>query len=103
VGRGGSECRQVAFIWHLTRDWRPGWGGELYWIPSDRYLAPGFNTLFLFTVGPDTRHFVTAVAPQATGKRLAVNGWWTGPGDPAPGQVTAPATDPAALPRLEVL
>lgn len=103
VGHGGPECRQVAFIWHLTRGWQPGWGGDLYWCPADRYLAPGFNTLILFAIGPHTRHFVTTVAPHATGKRLAVNGWWTGPGDPAAGQLAAPVRDPAAVPRLEVL
>jgi hypothetical protein len=103
VDLGGPECRQVAFIWHLTRGWQPGWGGDLYWCPADRYLAPSFNTLILFAIGRQTRHFVTTVAPHATGKRLAVNGWWTGPGDPTAGQPAAPVTDPAAMPRLEVL
>ena len=36
-------------------------------------------TVWLKT-GPETSHFVTQVSPYAQGKRLAVNGWWTGPG-----------------------
>jgi Rps23 Pro-64 3,4-dihydroxylase Tpa1-like proline 4-hydroxylase len=32
----------------------------------------------LFNVGPDTSHFVTTVSPYAQGKRLTINGWWTG-------------------------
>ena len=43
------------------------------------YLPPVFNTLLLFNVGPESNHFVTHVSPYAQGKRLAINGWWTGP------------------------
>jgi hypothetical protein len=83
--------RQVAFVWHLARDWRPEWGGALYWCPRDLYLPPAFNTLVLFNVAPDTSHFVTQVSPFAAGKRLAINGWWTGPG--STGQAVAAAPD----------
>jgi len=72
--------RQVAFVWHLAKDWRPEWGGALYWCPKATYLPPVFNTLLLFNVGCGTsHHFVTQVSPYAQGKRLAINGWWTGP------------------------
>lgn len=86
VGHDGA-VRQVAFIWHLARGWRPEWGGALYWCPRDLYLAPAFNTLVLFAVGPESYHFVTPVSPYATGKRLAINGWWTG----SPAAAAAPA------------
>jgi hypothetical protein len=80
VGASGPDTyRQVAVIWHLAKDWRPDWGGALFWCPKDLYLSPVFNTLLLFNVGPNTRHFVTQVSPYAQGKRLAINGWWTGP------------------------
>ncbi len=69
--------RSVAFIWHLSREWDPSWGGSLYWCPRNTHVAPQFNTLTLFNVSPSTWHFVCPVAPQARGKRLAVNGWWT--------------------------
>lgn len=78
VGAGTQDCRQVAMVWHLTRDWQPGWGGDFYWCQAGRYLSPSFNTLLLFTVNRESAHFVTTVSPHATGKRLAINGWWTG-------------------------
>ena len=80
VARSATANRQVAFVWHLAKDWRREWGGALYWCPESRYLPPRFNSLVLFNVGPDTSHFVTHVSPYAQGKRLTVNGWWTGPG-----------------------
>jgi len=83
-GSAGAK-RQVAFVWHLAKDWRSERGGALFWCPKSLYLPPLFNTLVLFNVGPDTHHFVTEVSPYAQGKRLAVKGWWTGQsptGDP---------------------
>lgn len=74
-----NALRQVAFIWHLTREWQPTWGGDLFWCPTNRYLTPSFNTLILFNVTPDSFHHVTQVSPYATSKRLAISGWWTGP------------------------
>ncbi len=77
---GANFNRQVAYVWHLAKDWRSEWGGALYWCPKASYLPPAFNTLWLFNVGPESAHFVTRVSPYAQGKRLAINGWWTGPG-----------------------
>jgi thioredoxin 1 len=76
---GANFNRQVAYVWHLAKDWRSEWGGALYWCPKASYLPPAFNTLWLFNVGPESNHFVTHVSPYAQGKRLAINGWWTGP------------------------
>jgi len=75
---GDSFNRQVAFVWHLAKDWRSEWGGALYWCARAYYVSPVFNTLLLFNVGPGSNHFVTHVSPYAQGKRLAINGWWTG-------------------------
>jgi len=74
-----SFNRQVAYVWHLAKDWQSDWGGALYWCSKGCYLPPAFNTLYLFNVGPESNHFVTRVSPYAQGKRLAINGWWTGP------------------------
>mmetsp|Transcript_39548 Transcript_39548/g.86800 ORF Transcript_39548/g.86800 Transcript_39548/m.86800 type:complete len:394 (-) Transcript_39548:83-1264(-) len=71
--------RSVAYIWHLSKDWRPEYGGGLYWAPeplANAYLHASFNTLVLFSVTPYSSHFVTTVSPRARGKRLAYNGWW---------------------------
>jgi len=76
---GDNSNRQLAYVWHLAKDWRSEWGGALYWCARAFYLPPVFNTLLLFNVGPSSNHFVTHVSPYAQGKRLAINGWWTGP------------------------
>jgi hypothetical protein len=59
VPASDTATRQVAFVWHLARDWRSEWGGALFWCPKSLYLPPVFNTLMLFNVGPNARHFVT--------------------------------------------
>jgi hypothetical protein len=79
VSYAADDNRQVAFIWHLAKEWRPEWGGALFWCPRGTYIPPRFNSLVLFNVAPDTWHLVTKVSPYAQGKRLAINGWWTGP------------------------
>jgi thioredoxin 1 len=58
---GANFNRQVAFVWHLAKDWRSEWGGALFWCPKGCYLPPVFNTLWLFNVGPESTHFVTHV------------------------------------------
>lgn len=68
--------RTVAYVWHLTRDWNPAWGGDFYWVPNRLSLPPSFNTLLLFVVSKKSDHFVTTVSPYAKGQRLAINGWW---------------------------
>jgi len=72
-----DEYRQVAFVWYLTKDWQPDWGGDFFWCPKSRYISPSFNTLLLFNVRNDSLHFVTHVSPHAQSKRLAISGWWT--------------------------
>ena len=71
--------RSVAYIWHLSKNWRPEYGGGLYWAQeplANAYLHASFNSLVLFSVTPHSSHFVTTVSPRAKGKRLAYNGWW---------------------------
>ena len=73
------EDRTIAFVWHLSKDWRPEWGGALYWcseLQERAYLPASFNTLSLFSVTTYSSHFVTAVSPHAKGKRLSFNGWY---------------------------
>lgn len=70
--------RQVAFLWQLTKDWKPEWGGQFYWGPTQELIAPRFNSLCLFTIDPYRTHFVAPVSPSALRKRLTVSGWWTG-------------------------
>ncbi len=72
-----SPGRTVAFVWHLTKAWEPGWGGAFYWCPTGTSVAPLFNCLTLFNVTEASLHLVSAVSPYARGKRLAVSGWFT--------------------------
>ncbi|MCA9666700.1 MAG: 2OG-Fe(II) oxygenase [Myxococcales bacterium] len=69
--------RSVAWVWNLTQTWDPSWGGCFFWCPSGISVVPRLNSLILFRVTPRSAHFVTTVAPEAGGKRLALNGWWT--------------------------
>jgi Rps23 Pro-64 3,4-dihydroxylase Tpa1-like proline 4-hydroxylase len=63
-------------VWHLTKNWRPRWGGAFYWCPSFAPIEASFNTLVLFNPTAISYHFVTQVSPHARGKRFTVNGWW---------------------------
>ena len=33
LGTGDGESRQVAFVWHLSKNWQPSWGGDFFWCP----------------------------------------------------------------------
>jgi hypothetical protein len=88
--------RSLAFVWHLSRNWDPSWGGHLYWAPTMTYLKPTFNTLIIFPVTRRSWHFVCPVSPYAKSQRLTVNGWWTlsdpnaQPGEDEPEMAEAP-------------
>lgn len=73
---GVDMSRSVAYIWYLTKDWRPEWGGALFWCPTGQYISPKFNVLVMFNVKSSNMHFVCPVAPTATAKRLTINGFW---------------------------
>src|SRR5262245_41837974 len=45
VSHSEGDNRQLAFIWHLTKEWRPEWGGALFWCPRAAYVQPRFNSL----------------------------------------------------------
>ena len=69
----------MAYVWHLSKNWKPEWGGALYWCKHHHHVAThpaSFNTLVLFRVTTSSSHFVTTVSPQHKGKRLTFNGWW---------------------------
>lgn len=72
--------RTVAYVWHLSKNWRPEWGGALYWAGTNdehAYQHASFNSLVLFSVTSRSSHFVTTVSQQAQEKRMSFNGWWT--------------------------
>ena len=47
--------RTVAYVWHLSKDWQPEWGGALYWAQeplANAFHHASFNSLVLFSVTP---------------------------------------------------
>jgi Rps23 Pro-64 3,4-dihydroxylase Tpa1-like proline 4-hydroxylase len=73
--------RRCAYVFNITRNWRPDWGGYLQFFDergngSDAFM-PNFNALNLFRVPQP--HAVTYVPPFARGVRQAVSGWYRGP------------------------
>lgn len=75
---------RVAFIYHLSRNWRPGYGGLFLELTEDQkntkgIVMPEFNKLVLLDVKNDSRgtpHLVTEVAQGTNNKRLAYTGWY---------------------------
>lgn len=81
--------RTVAYVWHLSKDWKPEFGGGLYWCSNDHskaYFHASFNTLVLFGVTTHSSHFVTTVSPSIppSAKRLTFNGWYQSTWTPKP-------------------
>jgi hypothetical protein len=64
--------RERAWVLHMTRGWRPEWGGLLNFA-SGESLVPRFNVLTLFDVPRD--HEVTPVVDAAPAGRYALAGW----------------------------
>ena len=50
--------RTVAYVWHLTKGWKPEWGGALYWCAHGQAGAA--------TVHPSTVHSSTASGARTT-------------------------------------
>lgn len=74
------EARTVTFLWQLTKDWKPEWGGAFYWNKAyyeNAYQHPSYNTLLLFSVTVNSVHMVTPVTKNAKGKRLTYGGWYS--------------------------
>jgi hypothetical protein len=71
-----ADARSLAYIWYLTKDWSPKWGGLFVWCQTGAMVNPSFNSLIVFKVTDATLHFVAPVSRYACGRRLTVNGWW---------------------------
>lgn len=74
--REGAD-RIAAYVFGLTRRWRPEWGGLLLFHDAAgevaRGLMPRWNALTLFAVPQD--HSVSQVAAFAPEPRLSLTGW----------------------------
>jgi len=72
-----GKGRLAAYVFGVTPQWRPEWGGLLLFHSDDDSgvigKVPRFNTLDLFAV--PQRHSVSIVTPSAPRRRYAVTGW----------------------------
>src|SRR5439155_23837068 len=67
---GIDMSRSVAYIWYLTKDWRPEWGGALFWCPTGQYISPRFNVVVMFKVKASNMHLGSVVAPARKAKGI---------------------------------
>jgi Rps23 Pro-64 3,4-dihydroxylase Tpa1-like proline 4-hydroxylase len=74
---------KIAFVLHLTKDWKPQYGGNLHFLNNDRThiietFNPQFNSLMLFEIPPENGipHFVSHVAPNVPIQRISITGWY---------------------------
>lgn len=72
-----GKNRLAAYVFNLTTDWHPDWGGNLMFYDENQNVTdvfvPKMNSLSLFAVG--TKHAVNLVSPFARRPRLAITGW----------------------------
>jgi len=73
-----DETWLVAYVYNLTAEWQPDWGGYLQLIDEDGDIAKGFrpryNALNLLAVPQP--HLVSTVAPFAGAVRYSITGWF---------------------------
>lgn len=73
-----SEGRKIAYVFNLSPEWHPDWGGLLQFFNDDgdtlETWTPSFNTLSLFDV--KHIHSVTYLTPFAKKPRYALTGWF---------------------------
>ncbi len=66
-----------AFVYNVTKDWHPIWGGNLTFFNEDGYISDTapvvFNSLAVWEVGG--WHGVTPVIPTIQQSRYAISGW----------------------------
>ncbi len=74
---------KIGFVYSLTKDWKPEYGGNLYILDKDyktikKVVFSTFNRLVLFDIPArdGIPHFVSHVAPGVTNKRISITGWF---------------------------
>jgi len=72
---------KLAFVYHLTKDWRPDYGGLFTAQDAQRNIlktiVPGFNKFVCFRVGDYvTPHSVTQVSHNVPKHRMSLTGWY---------------------------
>ena len=80
LGQHTDHHRGCAFIFHLSWDWKPEWGGLFHVDNQDgtwKTYVPGWGDLVLMELGETGQnHFVSEVSELAQRPRLAISGWY---------------------------
>jgi len=76
-----GENGRIAFVFHLSKDWKPAYGGlflrmDWDWKTINKAICPPFNTLSIFDVSNGAPHLVTEVAQGIDNKRISFTGWY---------------------------
>ena len=73
----GHPCA-CAYVFNLTKDWNPNWGGYLNFYDDDGNiefgLRPSFNVLNMFAV--PKQHSVSMLTPFTGAFRYSITGWF---------------------------
>jgi len=76
---------RIAFVYHLSKDWKPEMGGlfmrmDWDWKTVNKVVTPPFNTLTIFDTEWDGQrgapHMVSEVAQGCDNKRISYTGWY---------------------------
>jgi len=76
---------RIAFVYHLSKDWKPEMGGlfmrmDWDWKTVNKVVTPPFNTLTIFDTKWDGQvgapHLVSEVAQDCDNKRISYTGWY---------------------------
>jgi len=74
----------IGFVYQLTKEWRPEYGGLLHFLNDDGDVienieVPTFNTLTMFLLPKDKGklHYVSHVNPGTPEIRLSLTGWYS--------------------------
>ena len=83
VTKLNGNPRKVAVVVHLTKDWKPWYGGNLVLLEKDgssikKTLTPKFNSVTLMKVEEEgVPHYVDPIIPRLIGKnRYAISMWY---------------------------
>ena len=74
---------KIGFVYTLTKNWRPEWGGNLHFMEDDystviKTIVPVFNRLTIFDIPSKNGvpHYVSHILPTVKSNRISITGWF---------------------------
>ena len=75
---------KIGFVYNITKDWRPEWGGMLHIMEADyktvtKVVLPKYNQLTMFSIPKSNGipHYVSHVVGGVSNHRLSFTGWFS--------------------------